>query len=140
MNDIATAATSLVLERTLPHPQEKVWRALTQQPLLEEWLMQNNFEPRLGHRFKLRWENNGMRGVIDSEVLKLEPPRELAYRWDSMGVETIVTFTLTPTAEGTRLRMEQAGFREGQEYNRKGAEYGWNGFLDKLEPVVARLS
>ena len=139
MTETIAAVRSIVVERTMPHPPEKVWRALTQQPLIEAWLMRNDFEPRVGHRFNLRWEANNKSGVIDSEVLELSPPSRLAYRWVSMGVESVVTFTLTPTAGGTRPRMEQAGFKPGQEYNRKGAEYGWNGFLDKLGPVVANL-
>ena len=129
---------SLVMERDLRHPPEKVWRAITQPHLIAEWLMQNDFEPKVGRRFNLRWENNGMSGVIDAEVLTLEPPRTLAYSWSSMGVDTVVTITLTRTPDGTHLRMEQSGFRSDQPQNYQGAKYGWSNFLGKLDQLLER--
>jgi uncharacterized protein YndB with AHSA1/START domain len=138
MTEVAETV-SVVVERDIPHPPEKVWRALTQQHLIAEWLMPNDFEPVLGRRFNLRWEApNGMSGVIDAEVLTLEPSRTLAYSWSSMGVESVVTLTLTPTVTGTHLKMEQAGFRPDQQPNIQGAKYGWTGFLAKLEEVAGR--
>ena len=134
----ATEIVSVVVEREIPHPPEKVWRALTQQHLIAEWLMANDFEPVLGRKFNLRWENQGMSGVIDAEVLTIEPLRTLAYRWDSMGVESVVTLTLTPTAKGTHLKMEQAGFRGDQKPNIDGARHGWTGFLAKLDDVAGK--
>ena len=135
----ATETVSVVVEREIPHPPEKVWRALTQQHLIAEWLMANDFEPELGRKFNLRWEApGGMSGVIDAEVLTLEPHRTLAYTWNSMGVESVVTLTLTPTAKGTHLKMEQAGFKPDQTPNIEGARYGWTGFLAKLDDVAGK--
>jgi uncharacterized protein YndB with AHSA1/START domain len=131
---------SVIVEKEFPHPPEKVWRALTEGPLIKEWLMDNDFEPVVGHRFKFRatpvpnWD-----GVINSEVLIVEPNRELSYSWGTMGMGSVVTFTLTPTAAGTHLRMEQSGFGPGQEANYKGATYGWRKFIGSLERVVAAL-
>ena len=106
---------SLVIEREMPHPPEKIWRALTQGPLIEEWLMKNDFQPAVGHRFSFRSTPvPGWNGVIDSEVLVLEPNSRLAYSWGTMGMESVVTWTLTPTKTGTHLRMEQTGFRSEQ--------------------------
>jgi uncharacterized protein YndB with AHSA1/START domain len=142
----STAARSLVVERDMPHPPEKVWRALTQGPLLEDWLMKNDFRPVVGHRFNFRaapmphWN-----GVTDCEVLVVEPNQRLAYTWNASGAEaanglkTVVTWTLTPTATGTRLRMEQSGFRPEEEANYQGASYGWQKNLGGLERVVAGL-
>jgi hypothetical protein len=45
MTKPAAATRSLVVEREMPHPPEKIWRALTQGPLIEEWLMKNDFKP-----------------------------------------------------------------------------------------------
>lgn len=129
---------SVVMERDFRHPPEKVWRALTQQHLIAEWLMQNDFSAELGRKFNLRWDNNGASGVIDAEVLSIEPQRSLAYSWSAMGVDTVVTFTLTPTAEGTHLRMEQAGFAPDRPQNYQGAKWGWTNFLGKLEELLAR--
>ena len=134
-----TETRSVVIERDMPHPPEKVWRALTTQLLIEDWLMANDFQARVGHRFTLRTNPvGGWNGVIECEVLAVEPPERLSYSWASMGLESVVTFTVAPTASGARLRMEQSGFPADATQNLRGAEYGWNNFLDRLEPVVAR--
>ena len=133
-------ARTLVVEREMPHSPEKVWHALTQSSLMEEWLMKNDFQPVVGHRFNLRatpvpnWN-----GVIDGEVLVVEPNSRLAYSWGSMGLESVVTWTLTPTKGGTHVRMEQSGFRAEEDANYKGARYGWTKFIGDLERVVGRL-
>jgi len=136
-----TAATcSLVIEREMSHSPEKVWRALTQGPLIAEWLMSNDFQPIVGHRFQFRAAPvPGWNGIIDSEVLLVEPHTRLSYGWTSMGLETVVTWTLTPTANGTLLRMEQSGFPSETGANYKGAKYGWTTFIGKLENVVGGL-
>jgi uncharacterized protein YndB with AHSA1/START domain len=146
MTKPAAAPHSLVVEREMPHPPEKIWRALTQGPLIEAWLMRNDFQPVVGHKFNFRatpmpqWN-----GVVDCEVLIVEPNRRLAYRWSGSGDEaaagpkTIVTWTLTPTAGGTHVRMEQSGFRPEDQSNYQGATYGWQRFVAGLEKVVAGL-
>lgn len=129
---------SLVVERDFPHSAEKIWRALTQGPVIEEWLMKNDFEPVVGHRFQLRsTPMPNWNGVIDCEVLVVEVPTRLSYSWNSLGLESVVTWTLTPAGSGTHVRMEQAGFRPDQEANYRGASYGWQKFLGSLERVVA---
>ncbi len=139
MTDIATTR-SLVIEREMPHPPEKIWRALTQGPLIAEWLMTNDFQPVVGHRFQFRaTPAPGWNGIIESEVLLVEPHTRLSYGWTSMGLETVVTWTLTPTAGGTLLRMEQSGFPSEEGKNYKGAKYGWTNFIGKLEHVVGGL-
>jgi uncharacterized protein YndB with AHSA1/START domain len=139
MTNIATTR-SLVIEREMPHPPEKIWRALTEGQLIDEWLMKNDFRPVVGHRFTFRSTPvQGWNGIIDSEVLLVEPNSSLSYGWTSMGLETIVTWTLTPTASGTHLRMEQSGFPSEEGANYKGAKYGWNNFIGKLEHVVGGL-
>jgi uncharacterized protein YndB with AHSA1/START domain len=139
MINIATTR-SLVIEREMPYPPEKIWRALTEDSLIAEWLMTNDFQPVVGHRFTFRAAPvPGWNGIIDSEVLLVEPNSRLSYGWTSMGLETIVTWTLTPTGSGTHLRMEQSGFRSEEGANYKGAKYGWTNFIGKLEHVVGGL-
>jgi uncharacterized protein YndB with AHSA1/START domain len=139
MNNTATTC-SLVIEREMPHSPKKIWRALTQGPLIAEWLMTNDFQPVVGHRFSFRATPvPGWNGVIDSEVLVVEPPTRLSYGWASMGLETVVTWTLTSTEGGTHLRMEQSGFPSETGANYKGAKYGWTNFIGKLEHVVGGL-
>jgi uncharacterized protein YndB with AHSA1/START domain len=135
-----TATRSLVIEREMAHPPEKIWRALTQGPLIEEWLMKNDFQPVVGHRFSFRSTPvPGWNGVIDSEVLVIEPNSRLSYSWDSMGLMTVATWTLTPTKAGTHVRMEQTGFRSEEDANYKGARWGWTKFIGNMERVVGRL-
>jgi uncharacterized protein YndB with AHSA1/START domain len=135
-----TTTRSLVIERELPHPLEKVWRALTQGPLIQEWLMANDFQPLVGHQFKFRsTPMPNWNGVIDCEVLAVEPNQKLSYSWSSLGLMSVVVWTLVATSGGTLLRMEQSGFRPDQEAAYQGANYGWQKFIGNLERVVAGL-
>jgi len=134
MNKPATETLTVTVERDIPHPPEKIWRALTQPHLIEEWLMKNDFSASVGHKFKL----SGDWGAASCEVLEIDPPRTLSYTWNAMGLESVVTFTLTKTGNGTHLRMDQAGFRPDQQQAYHGAQWGWNKFLANLEQVVAR--
>jgi uncharacterized protein YndB with AHSA1/START domain len=122
------------MEREVAFPPEKIWRALTQPHLIAEWLMKNDFLPAKDHRFTLR----GDWGSVDCKVLAVEPHKVLSYTWDAMGLESIVTWTLTPTSAGTHLRVEQAGFRPDQQQAYQGAQYGWRKFLGNLEQVLGR--
>lgn len=132
---------TVIVEREVPFPPERLWRALTQPHLIEEWLMKNDFSPVVGHRFNLR---GGWGGVLDCEVLAVEPNRTLAYTWNfthddaAYDLRSVVTFTLTPTPAGTHLRMEQSGFRPDQPQAYGGAKVGWRQFFAKLEQVLAR--
>jgi uncharacterized protein YndB with AHSA1/START domain len=136
MTDTVTTKT-LIIDREMPHPPEKVWRALTHGALIEQWLMKNDFQPAVGHQFNFRATPvPGWNGVIDCEVLAVEPHSRLSYSWGSMGMETVVTWTLMPTERGTLLRMEQSGFPSEEGANFKGAKYGWTNFIGKLERVV----
>jgi len=141
MTDHATETRSVVIEREIAFPPEKLWRALTQPHLIEEWLMKNDFTPVVGHRFNL---SGDWGGVLDCEVIAVEPNTSLSYSWDfshedpAYDLKSVVTFTLTPTSTGTHLRVEQAGFRPDQKQALGGARYGWQQFLAKLEEVLAR--
>ena len=134
MNAASTEALSVVVEREIPHPPEKIWRALTQPHLIEEWLMKSNFKPVVDHRFNLRadW------GPVGCQVMAVEPNKALSYTWAAYGL-SIVTWTLTPTSTGTHLRMEQSGFRPDQQQAYQGAKGGWRQFFAKLEQVLARM-
>jgi uncharacterized protein YndB with AHSA1/START domain len=140
MNTFAVETLSVIVERDLPFPPEKIWRALTQPHLMEEWLMKNDFKPVVGHNFSLRMESQpNWNGVIDCRVLIVEPNKALSYTWGTLGLETAVTFTLTPTRAGTHLRMEQTGFPGDRPQNYQGAKYGWQKFFGQLEQVLAGI-
>ncbi|AGS22223.1 SRPBCC family protein [Rhizobium etli] len=135
MTDISTKTRSVVIEREMPFPAEKIWRALTQPHLIHEWLMKSDFKPVVDHSFNF----NADWGAVDCRVLEVEPHKILAYSWGAYGLETVVTWTLTPTGAGTHLRMEQSGFRADQRQAYGGARSGWPQFFDKLEQMLPRV-
>ena len=141
-----TPLRTVVVERRVPHSLDKVWRALTQSPLLEDWLMANDFEARVGHRGTFHMTPMpGWNGVTDYEVLTVVPHAELSYTWNASGDEaaaglkTVVKFTLAQVDGAVLVRMEQSGFREQDQRNFMGAKYGWERNLGELERVVAAL-
>jgi uncharacterized protein YndB with AHSA1/START domain len=134
MTSPATETRAVVVEREIAYPPEKIWRALTEPHLIEDWLMKNDFRPAVDHRFKL----TGDWGAVDCQVLKIQPLRTLAYSWAAHGLESVVTWTLTPTSKGTHLRMEQSGFRADQDQFYQGATVGWWNFFARLEQVLPR--
>lgn len=131
-----TETRTVTVEREFPHPPERLWRALTQPHLIAEWLMACDFRPEIGHRFEFRagW------GDIDCEVLAIEEGRSLAYRWAALGLDSIVTWTLTPTASGTWLRVEQTGFPPDHKQAYFGAKAGWPRFLDALSATLGKMT
>ena len=140
MSEGGEGTRSVVLERELPHPPEKIWRAITRPHLIEEWLMKNDFKPEVGHRFNMtRTPKPDFEIVVDCEVLAVEPCRVLSYTWCALDLEGVVTWTLTPTETGTHLRVEQSGFRPDQKRAFGGANAGWKQVLAKLEQILAEM-
>jgi uncharacterized protein YndB with AHSA1/START domain len=144
----APTTRTLVVERELPHPPEEVWRALTAGALLERWLMKNDFQPIVGHRFTFRADPMPhWNGVAECEVILVEPPERLSYSWNaSVGaggsagdLKTVVNWTVRPAEGGVLVRMKQSGFRLGQEPSYESARHAWEKFLGGLERVAAEL-
>ena len=137
----AESSRSLVVERVFPHPPEKLWRALTESPLLAQWMMNNDFEPVVGLAFQFRAEPMpNWNGIVDCEVLVVDPLKQLSYSWGTgdpaAGLQWVVLWTLTPAEGGTHVRMEQSGFRPDQQAAYQGANYGWQKFFGGLERVL----
>jgi len=146
MTDTGASTQSIVEERLMPHPPEKVWRALTQPALIAQWLMQNDFKPEVGHRFTFRAKPAA--GLDRHHQLRGEDRRAAApaglHTWGDgtetdSGLQTAVTWTLAPEAGGTRVRMEQSGFRPQDEAAYRGASYGWRRLVAELQRVAAEL-
>lgn len=141
-----TETKSIVVERLMPHPADKIWRALTLSDLIVEWLMRNDFQPVLGHRFQFQATPlPGWSGVTNCQVVEIEPPRRLAYTWgdgteSDSGLKTLVTWTLTPAEGGVLVRMEQSGFRPQDEQGYRGMGGGWPRILQRLEEITAKQS
>ncbi len=133
---------SIAFEFDLKHRPQKVWRALTDPALLADWLLpvvEGRLEP--GSAFKFQTQPYpGWDGSVDCKVIESEAPRKLSYAWvvGGMGLDTVVTFTLTPTDSGTRLSLVQSGFKPEQKQNFGGARYGWNMMGTKLVGVLDR--
>jgi uncharacterized protein YndB with AHSA1/START domain len=102
--------------------------------------MKNDFKPVMGHRFNLRKSPRpDLNIVVDCQVLTIEPNKTLSYTWAAFDLESVVTWTLTPTRTGTHLRMEQFGFRPDQKQAHGGAKGGWRQVFAMLEQVLARI-
>ncbi|MGZ8378041.1 MAG: SRPBCC family protein [Gemmatirosa sp.] len=142
VDDIARAQRqSLSLEFDLHHPPEKVWRALTDPALLAEWLLpvvDLQLEPGAAFAFHTQ-AHPGWDGTVSCRFVEIETHRKLSYTWSVPFLDTVVTFTLTPTASGTRLSLVQSGFTADQKREFGGARYGWNMMAGKLVDLLARV-
>ena len=131
---------SLSFEFDLNHLPEKVWRALTDPALLGEWLLpvtDLKLDPDATFAFQAP-PQPGWDGVVNCRFLEIEAHRKLSYAWVVGDMDTVVTFTLTPTASGTRLSLVQSGFRPAQKKNFGGARYGWKLMGGRLADLLAR--
>ena len=132
---------SISFEFDLQHPPEKVWRALTDPALLAEWLLpviDLHLAPGTEFTFKTQ-AYPGWDGTVNCRFLEIEPQRKLSYTWTVPFLDTVVTFTLTPTPLGTRLSLVQSGFNENQRREFGGARYGWKMMGGKLVDLLARI-
>jgi uncharacterized protein YndB with AHSA1/START domain len=126
-NTAPSQCESLSFEFDLHHRPEKVWRALTEPALLAEWLLPViGLKLERGAEFTFKTKPYGdWDGTVQCRIAEIETNRKLSYDWDVGHMTTVVTFTLTPTASGTRLSLVQSGFKPDQKKNFNGARYGW---------------
>jgi uncharacterized protein YndB with AHSA1/START domain len=132
---------SLSIEFDLHHSPEKVWRALTDPVLLGEWLLPVvGLELEPGAAFTLKAPPQpGWDGIVNCRILEIEAHKKISYAWVVGDIDTVVTFTLTPTASGTRLSLLQSGFKPNQKQNLGGARYGWKMMGGKLVDLLGRM-
>ena len=133
---------TIAFEYDLNHGPEKVWRALTEPELLAEWLLPTigfKLEPDAAFMLKTQ-PYPGWDGTVNCRMLEIEKYRKLSYAWTVPFLDTVVTFTLTPTGEGTRLSIVQSGFNEKQGREFGGARYGWNMMGGKLVELLGRTA
>jgi uncharacterized protein YndB with AHSA1/START domain len=133
---------ALTFEFDLSHPPEKVWRALTIPELLQEWLLPVvNLKLERGAAFTFQAQPvGGWDGRVDCRLLEAEAPRKISYTWVVGQMDTVVTFTLAPTEQGTRLSLLHSGFKEDQKQNFGGARYGWKLMGGKLVDLLGKVS
>jgi len=132
---------SISFEFDLRHPPEKVWRALTDPVLLSEWLLPViDLELEPGAEFMFRTQPYpGWDGTVNCRMVEIEPHRKLSYTWTVPFLDTVVTFTLAPTALGTRLSLVQSGFKPDQKRESGGARYGWKMMGGKLVDLLEKI-
>ncbi|MEV5028011.1 SRPBCC family protein [Paenibacillus sp. LPE1-1-1.1] len=117
---------------------EKLWSAITDSSKLAKWVLENDFEPVVGHRFQFRAQpNEYWDGIIDGEVLIVDPPNRLSYTWAVGEEKHTVNWTLQDLGEGkVNLHLDQTGFSNVQ--GLEGARYGWSNWSGELEKLLAQ--
>ena len=133
---------TIAFDFDLQHAPEKVWRALTDPALLAEWLLPvTNIRLEHGAAFTFRTQAYpGWDGTVNCRFVEIEAHRKLSYTWNAPFLGTVVTFTLTPTASGTRLSLVQSGFKTDQKRESGGARYGWKMMGGRLVELLDRLA
>ena len=132
---------SVSLEFDLSHAPKKVWRALTDPELLTQWLLPV-FDHKLevGAAFLLKTNPQpGWDGTVNCRFVEIDEQKKISWRWVVGDIDTVVTFTLTPTASGTRLSLVQSGFRPDQKQNFGGARYGLKMMGQKLIDLLGSI-
>jgi uncharacterized protein YndB with AHSA1/START domain len=135
---------AIAFEVDLRHKPEKVWRAITEPALLAEWLLpvvNQKLALEKGAAFVLQTQPfPGWDGTVNCRMLEIDAPRKLSYAWvvGDMELDTVVTFTLTPSEAGTRMSIVQSGFKPHQKQNWGGARYGWKMMSEKLEALLEK--
>lgn len=139
---VASQTESISFEFEFHHSPQKVWRALTDPVLLAEWLLPViDLKLEHGAAFRLQAPSfPGWDGTVNCRMLEIETHRKLSYSWSvgDMGLDTVVTFTLTPVGSGTHLSLVQSGFKSSQKQNFAGAQYGWKMMGGKLVELLER--
>ena len=139
---VRSQSESISFEFDLHHAPAKVWRALTDPVLLAEWLLPVvglKLERGAAFMFKAQ-PQPGWDGTVSCQFVEIEAQRKLSWTWVVGDIDTVVTFTLTPTASGTRLSLVQSGFKPDQKKNFGGARYGWKMMGGKLDDLLARIT
>ena len=135
---------SISFEFDLRHPPEKVWRALTDPELVSRWLLPvTGLELAPGAAFTFRTQPQpGWDGTVHCRMIEVEERRKLSYAWvvGDGWLDTIVTFTLTPSESGTWLSVVQSGFRPDQKQNFGGARYGWKMMGGRLIELLETIA
>jgi uncharacterized protein YndB with AHSA1/START domain len=147
----STDVRDIVVEETFAHAPETVWKALTTGALIGRWLMEpKGFEPVKGNEFTFQTTPAGeWDGVIRCQVLEVIPNQRIAYSWKgghpgNVGygsqLDTVVTWTLSKTENGTRLRLVHAGFvtpKNDSALQKMGE--GWKKVVPSIGAIVDTL-
>jgi uncharacterized protein YndB with AHSA1/START domain len=138
---------TIAIDQFLPHAPTQVWRALTEPALLARWLMPNDFQLKVGHRFTFQgtpMPKVNFSGIVQCEVLDFEIERRLRYSWEDHSGEnnlySTVTWRLEPEGQGTHLFLEQDGFDLAhplQQLSYQIMSGGWERIMRQLAELLA---
>ncbi|HTJ03573.1 MAG TPA: SRPBCC domain-containing protein [Methylovirgula sp.] len=139
---------SIIVEEVVPHAPEVVWKILTTAALIARWLMPNDFEPVIGHKFTFQTTPMGSwDGVVRCEVLELIENERLVYSWKGgsndnaqygSALDSVASWTIEPAPGGTRVRLVHSGFRSPQnDFAFNIMSGGWENVLGKISAVAA---
>jgi uncharacterized protein YndB with AHSA1/START domain len=130
----------LQYERTYPHSPKAVWQALTDPRAIRQWWVDTDFEPVAGRAFFFKDKAQGSwDGMVSGQVLEVNPERLVRFSWKGGGIDTVVTYELTPAANGsTRLVLTHDGFKglKGV-FLRAMLSFGWGAFVKQTLPDMA---
>lgn len=146
--DLQPVTQDIVVDEVLPHAPEVIWKALTSSALIACWIMEpTGFAAIEGRRFTFNTTPAGAwDGTIHCQVLEVIPNERLAYSWKGgddgntgygSRLDTVVTWTLTRAANGTRVRLVHSGFelpRNEIAFTNMGR--GWKTILPRLGDVA----
>lgn len=140
------ALSAIEVDRFLPYPPATVWRAVTDPDLLARWLMPNDFEPVVGHRFRMQGipvPAVGFSGKVTSQVLELEPEHLLRISWSDAeqgnALVSTVTFTLVPEGTGTRFLIRHDGFDPADPAQVAAHQIMSGGWANRIAPALEEL-
>lgn len=161
MNDALgklVAPATLVLERLLPGPIERVWAFLTESDKTAQWLAVADMELRKGGAVQLFFGHNDLspikeetpekyKGVCDEDstmqgrILAVERPHRLSYTWgEGDGSESEVTFELAE--EGGKVKLTLTHRKLFDNDILVGVSAGWHAhvaiMIDVLEGKTPR--
>ncbi|MGA3846525.1 SRPBCC family protein [Ralstonia nicotianae] len=132
-----TEPAAIRLTRTLPHSPAEVWTALTDPARHATWWAAGDIRPVVGHRFTL---DMGKWGMQPCEVLAAEAASRLSYAFAPGVLNTVITWSLAPEGDGTRLSLEHAGFDLETPAGKtafEGIRAGWPMVIDRLAAMLA---
>jgi uncharacterized protein YndB with AHSA1/START domain len=119
-------------------PIEGVWRALIDPVMLAAWLMDSDFEPKIGRRFTMQCPSTDeWDGKIEAVVLELDPPVRMVWSWsDGVGHTgpSRVSFELRREGSGTRLLLRHTGPSDDEQGRRLGG--GWPTKIETLRVTL----
>jgi len=139
----------LVIKWYFSHPPEKVWECLTDPDLISQWLMKNDFKPVVGHKFNFHTKpipQMGFDGIVYCEVVEIIPNQKLVYTWKGgprpgvIGLDTVLTWILSPDGDGTRMTLEHSGFKGWKNYVASiFMEKGWKKIGKRFDKILAEM-